>query len=248
MQIEQVVAGVNGDTTAQAVQLRMRDAFQNLVGKARLVAYDAQGQNPIVLIDFTTSVPGGELGDRVLVISPGMLAHTSPTVTPDFVFDNTIPASYLDAGRITFEDDFGSVFWSLAYGGANYTGPTTGLLVNDPDGEFGPPWPGPLPTTGHGLLFQGPAGAPSASNAADYALTPLPAVLTNNAGESFTITLDPPCYADCDGNGALDIFDFLCFQNSFVLGEAYACDCDPDPACDIFDFLCFQNAFVAGCP
>ena len=56
------------------------------------------------------------------------------------------------------------------------------------------------------------------------------------------------CYADCDGNGELDIFDFLCFQNSFVLGEPYACDCDPDPACDIFDFLCFQNAFVAGCP
>ncbi|MCH7793206.1 MAG: hypothetical protein IID31_13120 [Planctomycetes bacterium] len=56
------------------------------------------------------------------------------------------------------------------------------------------------------------------------------------------------CYADCDANGVLDIFDFLCFQNSFVLGEPYACDCDPDPACDIFDFLCFQNAFVAGCP
>ena len=56
------------------------------------------------------------------------------------------------------------------------------------------------------------------------------------------------CYADCDTNGVLDIFDFLCFQNSFVLGETYACDCDPDPACDIFDFLCFQNAFVGGCP
>ena len=56
------------------------------------------------------------------------------------------------------------------------------------------------------------------------------------------------CYPDCDQSGTLDIFDFLCFQNSFVVGEPYACDCDPDPACDIFDFLCFQNAFVAGCP
>ncbi len=56
------------------------------------------------------------------------------------------------------------------------------------------------------------------------------------------------CYADCDGSGVLDFFDFLCFQNSFVLGEPYACECDPDPACDIFDFLCFQNAFVGGCP
>jgi hypothetical protein len=62
------------------------------------------------------------------------------------------------------------------------------------------------------------------------------------------------CYADCDtstGAGTLDIFDFLCFQNSFVAGEPYACDCDTSTGpgvCDIFDFLCFQNAFVAGCP
>ena len=64
------------------------------------------------------------------------------------------------------------------------------------------------------------------------------------------------CYADCDpstGKGVLDIFDFLCFQNSFVNGETYACDCDittgtNPPVCDIFDFLCFQNAFVSGCP
>jgi hypothetical protein len=62
------------------------------------------------------------------------------------------------------------------------------------------------------------------------------------------------CYPDCDqstGVGVLDIFDFLCFQNSFVGGNAYACDCDTSTGqlvCDIFDFLCFQNAFVAGCP
>jgi Metallo-peptidase family M12B Reprolysin-like len=62
------------------------------------------------------------------------------------------------------------------------------------------------------------------------------------------------CYADCDqstGAGVLDIFDFLCFQNSFVAGMSYACDCDTTTGplvCDIFDFLCFQDAFVAGCP
>jgi Concanavalin A-like lectin/glucanases superfamily len=62
------------------------------------------------------------------------------------------------------------------------------------------------------------------------------------------------CYADCDtstGAGVLDVFDFLCFQNSFVSGAAYACDCDTSTGagvCDVFDFLCFQNAFVGGCP
>ena len=62
------------------------------------------------------------------------------------------------------------------------------------------------------------------------------------------------CYADCDqstGVGELDLFDFLCFQNSFVGSEPYACDCDTTTGplvCDLFDFLCFQNAFVGGCP
>ena len=62
------------------------------------------------------------------------------------------------------------------------------------------------------------------------------------------------CHADCDqstGGGVLDLFDFLCFQNSFVNGEPYACDCDTSTGqgvCDIFDFLCFQDAFVGGCP
>ncbi|MCH8270364.1 MAG: SBBP repeat-containing protein, partial [Planctomycetes bacterium] len=62
------------------------------------------------------------------------------------------------------------------------------------------------------------------------------------------------CYADCNktaGPRVLDLFDFLCFQDSFVNREPYACDCDISTGpivCDIFDFLCFQNAFVAGCP
>jgi len=62
------------------------------------------------------------------------------------------------------------------------------------------------------------------------------------------------CYADCDqstGPGELDLFDFLCFQGSFVGSESYACDCDTSTGplvCDLFDFLCFQDAFVGGCP
>jgi serine protease AprX len=55
------------------------------------------------------------------------------------------------------------------------------------------------------------------------------------------------CYADCDGSGALDFFDFLCFQNLFSAAAAEA-DCDGSGALDFFDFLCFQNAFAAGCP
>lgn len=58
------------------------------------------------------------------------------------------------------------------------------------------------------------------------------------------------CYPDCDCSAAVDIFDFLCFQNHYTAGSAYACDCDQRSgpgACDIFDFLCFSNHFAAGC-
>jgi hypothetical protein len=54
------------------------------------------------------------------------------------------------------------------------------------------------------------------------------------------------CYADCDGSGELDFFDFLCFQNAFASGSGQA-DCDLSGAFDFFDFLCFQDAFSAGC-
>jgi hypothetical protein len=54
------------------------------------------------------------------------------------------------------------------------------------------------------------------------------------------------CYADCDGSGSLDLFDFLCFQNAFAAEEYYA-DCDGSAVLDFFDFLCFQNEFFGEC-
>lgn len=54
------------------------------------------------------------------------------------------------------------------------------------------------------------------------------------------------CYADCDGSGGLDVFDFLCFTNRFNAGEPGA-DCDGSGQLDVFDFLCFVNAFNGGC-
>jgi trimeric autotransporter adhesin len=55
------------------------------------------------------------------------------------------------------------------------------------------------------------------------------------------------CYPDCNDDGVLDFFDFLCFQNAFLAQDPYA-DCNNDGVFDFFDFLCFQNEFLAGCP
>ena len=47
-----------------------------------------------------------------------------------------IPATYLAAGSLTFEDDFGTILWRLSWGGPAYTGPNTGALTNDADGRI----------------------------------------------------------------------------------------------------------------
>ena len=66
------------------------------------------------------------------------------------------------------------------------------------------------------------------------------------SSEGISILLNDKCYADCDGSGSLDFFDFLCFQNEFSAGASYA-DCDGSGTLDFFDFLCFQNQFTVGC-
>jgi hypothetical protein len=63
-----------------------------------------------------------------------------------------------------------------------------------------------------------------------------------------TVLLTPTggCYADFDGSGTLDLFDFLEYVNAFNAGDGLA-DCTEDGALNFFDFLCFVNAFNEGC-
>jgi hypothetical protein len=189
MQVDQVIGGVNGITSVQAVQLRMRAVGQNFVSSARLVVRDATGSNPVVLIAFPTDVVNSAVGVSILVASTDFPGATTPMLTPDFFFTNPIPDSYLAAGTLTYEDNFGDVLWRLSWGGASYTGPGTGLTTNDLDGQFNPAFPGLLPSsTNQALLFKNAANALSTNNAADYALTTGAATFTNNAGASGTIS------------------------------------------------------------
>ncbi len=205
MQIEQVIGGVDGDTTAQAVQLRMRAEFQCVLSFARLWVHDATGANPVLLVDFTTDVAGCCAADRVLITSVNFADFLDGSAPADFTLTNLIPESYLAAGSLTFEDDFGTIYWRLSWGGNAYTGPNDGDCINDDDcpGDFGPPWPGPLPSGGvQALQFQGAAAAESTTNFDDYELTMGAAVFTNNAGQSATVQC--PCPWDLDGGGVGD--------------------------------------------
>ena len=76
-----------------------------------------------------------------------------------------IPMSYLAAGQLRFTDDFGTIYWSLSWGGSGFTGTTTGSLTNDADGNFGPPVASALPSTSlQALQFTGNASAFSTTN------------------------------------------------------------------------------------
>lgn len=195
MQIQQVIGGVNGDTTAQAIQLRMRNVGQNFLnGAARLVAYDATGSNPIVITTFPSPNPVSGECREILVASDNFANVTTPSVDSaarDYGMDNLIPPSYLAAGSLTFEDASGfAIFWRISWGNGSYSGTTTGSITNDADGEFGPPFAGPLPSTNFEALeyIQSCPPGSSSSNDQDYGVTTGGAIFTNNAGDSFEVT------------------------------------------------------------
>ncbi len=187
MQIERVIAGVDGDASAQAVQLRMRSAFQNQTQLARLVAYDAAGLNPVILVAPSTTVPNSSAGDRILFCTSAFAADTDPLTATDFTMV-PIPSSYLAAGSLTWESTTGSIYWRLSWGGSSYTGNTTGTTFNDVDGQFAPVYTSELPSAGtNALSFLGTATDLSTNNANDYALTADNADFMNNAGTVFTV-------------------------------------------------------------
>ena len=194
MQIEQVIGGVNGDVTAQAIMLRQRSFGQNIVNGTRIRAWDANGLNPVIVHTFVGNVANPAGGSRILVCTSAFIAQTTPACVPDGIMTTPIPASYLAAGRLTFEDAFGTIYWSLAWGGANYVGPNNGT-TNDMNGNYGPPYPFPLHPLSSGgaaaLQFQGTFAAFSTSNDVDYLPTAGPAVFFNNAGAMFTVNSAP---------------------------------------------------------
>jgi hypothetical protein len=203
VEIEQVIGGVGGDTSAQAVQLRMRTGGQNLFnGAVRLRAWDAAGANPVLLIAFSGANPASNLAcRRILVATPGFEFTTTPPLdaaAADYVMTTPIPASYLAAGSLTFENTAGTLtYWRLSWGGVSYTGPGTVTTIagggNDADGTMNPPFPGPLPSTGVDALQFTPACATApTTNLAQYALTAGAATFTANDLATFVVTAAEP--------------------------------------------------------
>ncbi|MEO8351338.1 MAG: PEP-CTERM sorting domain-containing protein [Chthoniobacteraceae bacterium] len=198
MQIEQIIGGIDGNTAAQAVQLRMRQGGQSQLTNTTLVAYDAMGQNAVTLVTIPSSVSNSAGGSRILLTTPAFDAAMSLdpnylATSRDFALTNSIPAAYLNGGKVTFQSG-NTIYWAVAFG--NYTGSNTGSTQNDSDGNFGAPVAGPLPSgSKQGIIFNGPFTAASTMNSLDYVLSGNPATVTNNAGESFLVVPEPTSVA-----------------------------------------------------
>jgi hypothetical protein len=187
MQIEKIIGSVDGDNTAQAIQLRMRSNGQNFVSQAKLIVVDANGQNAITLLNIGSDVSNGATGDRVLIASDTFAEYTTPATIPDFFMTNLIPPSYFAGGSLKFQaDSSGTIYWRLSWGA--YGASNLGATTNDADGNFGPPFPSPLPGCGtYPLEFKHEAQALSTTNAADYKFrNSQVATFINNDGDSFT--------------------------------------------------------------
>jgi hypothetical protein len=198
MEIEQVIGGVGGDTTAQAVQLKMRFGGQNLLaGAAQVVVRDAAGANPLVIATFPLPNPPSNACREILLATNGFAAKTSPAAVRDYVLTQ-IPAGYLPAGSLTFESfGGGGVWWRVSWGGGGYTGAHNVISVagggNDDDGTAAPAFGSALPsTTGQALRFNAACPTASSTNAAQYAATAGNSTFTNNTPANFVVQFTPP--------------------------------------------------------
>jgi hypothetical protein len=192
MQIEQIIGGLDGDVTAQAIQLRLRTGGQNFVGGTKLVAYNATGGGAVTLITIPSSVTNGAAGANILLTTPSfnLAMGQVPGFASDFTFTTPIPASYLSGGKLAFQSG-STIYWAVAFGA--YTGSNAGDFTNDADGNFGAPTVA-IPTNSlQGIRFTGAASAGSTTNLADYALTSNPAQVRNNSptGSPFTVVPEP---------------------------------------------------------
>ncbi|MFN0131873.1 MAG: GC-type dockerin domain-anchored protein [Phycisphaerales bacterium] len=61
------------------------------------------------------------------------------------------------------------------------------------------------------------------------------------------VMVTTPCAADFDGSGALNILDFVSFNNTYQAGDMRA-DLTGEGLLNINDYIAFQSAYSVGCP
>ena len=182
VRINEVMAGMNGNSRIQFVELEVADAAQKgwgpqgaeSAGRAMLAFFDGAGRKSGRFV-FPSDAPGG--GPTVLVATPAFAALPGAP-TPDFVMPPEVMAIN---GRVTFthnpDNTHFNVSASVSYGGSGFLGDTAG---------GGAPNTAKLPIMDAVSLTRTGTIAFGTSNNTLYALqTPTP---VNTAGGTFVPT------------------------------------------------------------
>jgi len=114
-------------------------------------------------------------------------------------------------------------------------------------------------------FFDGPGMPPDVNvpNKGYEGLALVPADACEEAGRAAFLTIDDGgpasliqfqafssgcgCAGDFNGDGTLNILDFIAFQGSFQSSDLTA-DCNGDALLNVLDFVCLQVEFAEGCP
>lgn len=196
VEIEKIVGGVQGDATAQVIQLRIKEAGTNVEG-LQIVACDAAGNNPVTIFTIPANVANNAFGSRILLCTAAMLGKLSPPIVPEFVFTTVIPQAYLAAGTLYIDHPGDAIgpLWRLSWGGANYSGPGTVEPINDNDGNANPAYGAGIPINASKMVrFRYTADIPGDTNNADY-VSDSNGSVHNNAGQPATINTTTPVAA-----------------------------------------------------
>jgi len=157
MEIVQVMAGYNGNTGIQAVEMKELAAGQDLVATGQINVYDKDGVLATTLGTFAANLANGTSGAHILCATAAFASAFS--ITPDLVLTPGVP---LPSGQIVFEKA-GCKVNSVPYGAINTIVANTSTAPT-------------IPTLGATVLFR-TADAP----------TTLTCPLTDNAAARFAI-------------------------------------------------------------
>ncbi len=192
-EITKVMVGLNGNTTIQAVELKMLAGGENLVTGVSVKVYDAAGAQVDSLGSFSASVPAGIAGRFILCATENFAATFG--IAPDLLIK---PGLLVGTGQVSFEKP-ACFINAVAYG--SVTTPKNGTTTASA-----------LPPDAATILVRAvddgtvPSCPMSEDAAARFGLVSAtsvtPVTFSNNAGASVQVF---PTAAGVDGGGVVTV-------------------------------------------
>lgn len=232
-----------GDGTGAAYVFDVSDPA-NPVELRKLLADDAQADN---YFGFSVAIDG-----NMVAIGAPLDSDNGSSSGSAYVFD-------VATGEQLWKFKPNDGFWLDFFGwGVSIRGGLVLASSTEDDGEGGADY-------GSAYLFNGLTGeqltklrasdgetgdklgiAVALGDGVAFVASALGGVAVQDSGSVYVFSGEVSCAPDMNGDGELNVLDFVTFQMAWV-AELGAADCDGDGQFTIVDFVCFQVLFVEGC-